>query len=197
MTFQVLDNTINKVAEEVLSPEELEERQLKIQVIWKKNLQLLLLQLSFILDLLINKFWWTEYIFLIAFSPLSKKIIYFTSVEVNNGGYLPCHSVAQLISTTIHQHWSEHIFFKKPKRVVYFCQYYNEKGLKVDFVSLPAWQWIILADCFSTNESAHMKCTIHLCCIFWKMIFVDVRFFVNFVNSVYQYYFFMSFHFGL
>ncbi|RMX51077.1 hypothetical protein pdam_00025075, partial [Pocillopora damicornis] len=28
---QVLDNTINKVAEEVLSPEELEERQLKIQ----------------------------------------------------------------------------------------------------------------------------------------------------------------------
>ena len=32
------------------------------------------------------------------------------------------------------------IFFQKPKRVVYFCQYYNEKGLKVDFVSLPAWQ---------------------------------------------------------
>ena len=29
---QVLDNTISKVAEEVLSPEELEERQLKIQV---------------------------------------------------------------------------------------------------------------------------------------------------------------------
>ena len=29
---------------------------------------------------------------------------------------------------------------QKPKRVVYFCQYYNEKGLKVDFVSLPAWQ---------------------------------------------------------
>ena len=28
----MLDNTINKVAEEVLSPEELEERQLKIQV---------------------------------------------------------------------------------------------------------------------------------------------------------------------
>ena len=31
LKFQVLDNTINKVAEEVLSAEELEERQLKIQ----------------------------------------------------------------------------------------------------------------------------------------------------------------------
>ena len=30
--FQVLDNTINKVAEEILSREELEERQVKIQV---------------------------------------------------------------------------------------------------------------------------------------------------------------------
>nr|XP_058970556.1 E3 ubiquitin-protein ligase RNF8-like [Pocillopora verrucosa] len=30
---KVLDNTINKVAEEVLSPEELEERQLKIQTV--------------------------------------------------------------------------------------------------------------------------------------------------------------------
>lgn len=30
--FQVLDNTINKVAEEVLSAEELQERQVKIQV---------------------------------------------------------------------------------------------------------------------------------------------------------------------
>ena len=82
------------------------------------------------------------------------------------------------------------IFFQKPKKLVYFCRYYNEKWLKVDFVSLPAWQWMVLADCFWTNESAHMKCTIHLCGIFWKMIFVNVRFFVNFVNSVYQYYFF-------
>ena len=54
----MLDNTINKVAEEVLSPEELEERQLKIQMSsdLKKNLPLLLLQLSFVFDLLINKF---------------------------------------------------------------------------------------------------------------------------------------------
>ena len=54
----MLDNTINKVAEEVLSPEEFEERQLKIQVSsdLKKNLPLLLLQLSFVFDLLINKF---------------------------------------------------------------------------------------------------------------------------------------------
>ena len=88
------------------------------------------------------------------------------------------------------------IFFQKPKRVVYFCQYYNEKGLKVDFVSLPAWQWIILADCFWTNESAHMKCIIHLCGIFWKMIFVNVRFFVNFVTSVYPFDFFLC-HFTL
>ena len=47
-------------------------------------------------------------------------------------------------------------------------------------LSLPAWQWIILADFFSTNESAHMKCTIHLCGIFRQVIFVNVRFFVNF-----------------
>lgn len=36
LIFQVLDNTISKVADEVLSPEELEERQLKIQA---SNLQ--------------------------------------------------------------------------------------------------------------------------------------------------------------
>ena len=55
----MLDNTINKVAEEVLSPEELEERQLKIQVSsdLEKNLIFLLLQLSFVFDLLINKPW--------------------------------------------------------------------------------------------------------------------------------------------
>ena len=82
------------------------------------------------------------------------------------------------------------IFFQKPKRVVYFCQYYNEKGLKVDFVSSPAWQWILLADLFWTKESVHMKSTIHLCDIFRQVIFVNIRFFVNFVNSVYQYYFF-------
>ena len=57
------------------------------------------------------------------------------------------------------------IFFQKPKRVVYFCQYYNEKGLKVDFVSLPAWQWIVLADHFSVNESAHMK-SLFTCVVF-------------------------------
>ena len=120
MTFQVLDNTINKVAEEVLSPEELEERQLKIQVIWNKNLQLLLLQLSFVLDLLINKFWWTEHIFLIAF------LLFLTTLEqiVNNifhlsGGEqwwiftLPL--CGPLISTTIHQHWGEYIFSETKK----------------------------------------------------------------------------------
>ena len=68
--------------------------------------------------------------------------------------------------------------------------------MKVDFVSLPAWQWIILADHFSVNESARMKCTIHLCGFFRQVIFVNVRFFVNFVNSVYQYYFFLC-HFTL
>ena len=68
--------------------------------------------------------------------------------------------------------------------------------MKVDFVSLPAWQWIILADHFSVNESARMKCTIHLCGFFRQVIFVNVRFYVNFVNSVYQYYFFLC-HFTL
>ena len=51
-------------------------------------------------------------------------------------------------------------------------------------------------DCFSTNESTHMKCTLHLCGIFRQVIFVNVRFFVNFVNSVYQFYFFLC-HFTL
>ena len=50
MTFQVLDNTINKVAEEVLSPEELEERLLKTQVssdLKQKPLMLLLQLIKF------------------------------------------------------------------------------------------------------------------------------------------------------
>ena len=100
--------------------------------------------------------------------------------------------MAPLISTNT----EVNIFFQKPKRVVYFCQYYNEKGLKVDFVSSPAWQWILLADLFWAKESVHMKSTIHLCGIFRQVIFVNIRFFVNFVNSVYQYYFFLC-HFTL
>ena len=111
-------------------------------------------------------------------------------MEVNNGEYLPCHSVAQFKYPPLFTNTEVNIFFQKPKRVVYFGQYYNEKGLKVDFVFLPAWQWIVLADFFSTNESAHMKCTLHLCGIFRQVIFVNVRFFVNFVTSVYQFYFF-------
>ena len=117
-------------------------------------------------------------------------------MEVNNGEYLPCHSVAQFKYPPLFTNTEVNIFFQKPKRVVYFGQYYNEKGLKVDFVFLPAWQWIVLADFFSTNESAHMKCTLHLCGIFRQVIFVNVRFFVNFVTSVYQFYFFLC-HFTL
>ena len=96
--------------------------------------------------------------------------------------YLPCLFVAQLISTNIHQHFGE--------KLVWYIPYRNQKKwfisvnttkklLEIDFVSLPAWQWIVLADHFWTSESAYMKCTLHLCGIFWQVIFVNIRFFVN------------------
>ena len=96
--------------------------------------------------------------------------------------YLPCLFVAQLISTNIHQHLGEKLVWYIPYRNQkkwFISVNTTKKWLEIDFVSLPAWQWILLADRFWTNESVHMKCTLHLCGIFWQVIFVNIRFFVN------------------
>ena len=96
--------------------------------------------------------------------------------------YLPCLFVAQLISTNIHQHFDEKLVWYIPYRNQkkwFISVNTTKKWLEIDFVSLPAWQWIVLADHFWTNESAYMKCTLHLCGIFWPVIFVNIRFFVN------------------
>ena len=94
--------------------------------------------------------------------------------------YLPCLFVTQLISTNIHQRFGEKLVwpYRNPKKW-FISVNTTKKWLEIDFVSLPAWQWIVLADCFWTNESAYMKCTLHLCGIFWQVIFVNIRFFVN------------------
>ena len=186
----MLDNTINKVAEEVLSPEKLEERQLKTQVssdlkqkpstfvvvkfcIWSFDKQILmnwtyhsynifllfLTSLKQIINNYISPHWrWTMVDIYLAFLWLSWHPLIFTNTLVNN-----CFDIYHIETKTIGS---------------FNCQY-NEKWVEIDFVSLPAWQWIVLTDCFWTNESAHMKSTLHLCGIFWQVILVNIRFVMN------------------
>ena len=67
-------------------------------------------------------------------------------MEVTNGGYLPCHSVAQLISTTIHQHWSEYIFSETKKSSL--------------FLSILSWKmvksWFCLFACLAVDSTCRL-----------------------------------------
>ena len=110
--------------------------------------------------------------------------MYFTAVEVNNGGYLPCHFVAQLISTNIdHQHFGEYLFwyipYRNQKKLVHFCQY-NEKWLKLILsLHLLGSEYYLLISSEQRNQCTWKALFTWVCDIFWQVMFACVRFFVN------------------
>ena len=78
--------------------------------------------------------------------------------------YLPCLFVAQLnypliFTNTLVKNWFD-IYHTETQKMVHFCQY-NKKVVG---------NWFCLFACLAVNS---------MCGIFWQVIFVNIRFFVN------------------